>query len=51
MNANMVKFHGRKGEKKFRNFRTTRVKIDVIMPIILSLIWIVFTGFSYMAGK
>lgn len=47
----MVKFHGRKGEKKFRNFRTTRVKIDVIMPIILSLIWIVFTGFSYMAGK
>lgn len=46
VNENMSKFFNR-GEKTFHNFRLTRIKIDIIIPILFTIIWIAFLCYSF----
>jgi len=53
VNKKMSKLWGRKtnhGQKlKFRNFRMTRVKLDIIIPISITAIWLFFLVNAYLS--
>lgn len=44
VNKNMERFY--KYSTKFHNMRLTRIKIDIILPITMSIIWITFFVYS-----
>ncbi len=47
VNKNMTVCFDR-NEKTFHNFRLTRIKLDVIIPILFTIIWISFFIYSYL---
>ncbi len=45
-NVSMGKILNKDGEE-FHNFRFTRIKLDIIIPILFTIIWIAFFIYSY----
>lgn len=46
VNQNMTKYFNR-GKKVFHNLRLTRIKIDLIIPILFTIIWTAFLIYSF----